>query len=141
MRPIIGRGYGALVPPAAGGRRSILTEPIGCGLVQYPRRTDSQPWRAAVARLPSGTVTDELEWRIRAADGNFVASFGKLIGMHPGSELERIGTAVALDTRIPGRIFNGVAVLEPVETDDLRAAVACNIRVRSGPGNVHNIQM
>jgi len=69
MRQIIGRGYGALVPPAAGGRRSILTEPTGCGPVQYP------------------------------------------------------GVPIASQSR------GG------------RAAVACNIRGRSGPGNMHGTQM
>jgi GNAT superfamily N-acetyltransferase len=65
----------------------------------------------------------ELDPRIPGADRNFVASFEKLIGLRPGSEMHRIGGAVAWDSRIPIRYFNGVAVLEPPTTDDLRAAL------------------
>jgi GNAT superfamily N-acetyltransferase len=77
---------------------------------------------AAASLATIGCVTDELDWRIRAADRNFIVSFAKLVGQ-PGTEMRRIGGAVVFDTRIPRGGFNGVAVLEPVETDDLRAAV------------------
>ena len=65
----------------------------------------------------------ELDPRIQAADRNFIVSFEKLIGLRPGSEMHRIGGVVAWDSRIPIRYFNGLAVLEPPTTDDLRAAL------------------
>ena len=66
----------------------------------------------------------EADWRIRAADRNFVVSFEKLIAAQPDAELRRIGPIVAFDSRIAFRIFNGVAVLEPAGPDDVRAALA-----------------
>jgi len=68
-------------------------------------------------------VTAELDPRIRAADRNFIASAEKLIGLQPGSELRRIGAAVAFDTRLAARNFNGVAVLDPVAAEDLVTAL------------------
>ena len=73
--------------------------------------------------------------RIAAADHNFVAAFEKLVGVHPGSELRRFGATVTWDCRIPSRIFNGVAVLELAETDDVASAAAW-IRDRDIPHSV-----
>ena len=80
-------------------------------------------------------MTGEIDWRIQAADRNFAASYEKLVGTRPGSELRRYGATVAFDSRIPIRIFNGVAVLEPATTRDLRTALAW-IRDRDIPFSV-----
>ena len=66
---------------------------------------------------------ETLDTRIPAADRNFIVSFEKLIGLQPGTEMRRLGSTVAWDTRIPMRSFNGVAVLEPTTSDDLRTAL------------------
>jgi GNAT superfamily N-acetyltransferase len=80
----------------------------------------------------SGALPDELDWRIGAADRNFVASFEKLVSVQPGAELRRFGTAVTVDSRIPVRILNGIAVLEPVASADVNAALGW-IRERDIP--------
>lgn len=61
--------------------------------------------------------------RISAADRNFVASFEKLVANRPGAELRRFGAAIAFDSRIPIRIFNGLAVLEAATPSDVRDAL------------------
>ncbi len=62
--------------------------------------------------------------RITAANANFVESFAKLVAIMPGAELRRFGPAVAFDSRVPIRIFNGLAVLEPTTPADVREALS-----------------
>jgi ribosomal protein S18 acetylase RimI-like enzyme len=64
----------------------------------------------------------ELAERIAAADRNFVVSFEKLVAVRPGAELRRFGPHIAVDSRLPFRIFNGLAVLQPIDGDQLREA-------------------
>lgn len=88
-----------------------------------------------MANPGDSSPTSELDWRIGAADRNFVVSFEKLVGARPAAELLRIGSTVAFDSRIGFRIFNGVAVLEPAGPDDVRDALAW-IRARGIPFTV-----
>jgi GNAT superfamily N-acetyltransferase len=122
MRSTGRRAYGDLVLPRREWRRIDCTKPTSCGPVQYSVVTIER-------------VMPEPDPRIRTADHNFVAAFDKLVDIHPGSELRRFGAAVAWDCRIPSRIFNGVAVLETAETDDVATAVAW-IRDRDIPHSV-----
>lgn len=63
------------------------------------------------------------EERLSAADRNFIASFQKLVDLRPDAELHRFGSVVAFDSRIPVRIFNGIAVLEPADPEHLGTAI------------------
>jgi ribosomal protein S18 acetylase RimI-like enzyme len=61
--------------------------------------------------------------RRSAADRNFIVSFQKLVDLRPDAQLRRFGSVVAFDTRIPVRIFNGLAILEPAEPEQVGAAI------------------
>lgn len=61
--------------------------------------------------------------RLPAADRNFVGGLRTLIGLQPGSEERRFGAAIAFDSRIPVRFFNGLAVMAPTDVAEAGAAL------------------
>jgi len=61
--------------------------------------------------------------RLAAADRNFVGGLRTLIGLQPGSEERRFGAAVAFDSRIPVRFFNGIAIMAPTDPAEADAAL------------------
>ncbi|HEX5038936.1 MAG TPA: hypothetical protein VFW95_02230, partial [Candidatus Limnocylindria bacterium] len=61
--------------------------------------------------------------RLAAADRNFVGGLRTLIGLQPGSEERRFGAAIAFDSRIPVRFFNGLAVMAPTDVAEAGAAL------------------
>lgn len=61
---------------------------------------------------------------IAAADRNMIRSFEQLVHTQPGGEMRRFGSVVAFDSRLPSRLFNGLAVFEPARDADVRDAVA-----------------
>ncbi len=69
-----------------------------------------------------GVAALSVDERRSAAARNFIVSFQKLVDLRPDAELRRFGPVVAFDSRIPVRLFNGIAVLEPADPEQIGAA-------------------